>query len=138
MSLAFIGPGRTGSGMARNLVRAGHSVALFNRTRDKTEVLASQSGGSAKVADSPAAAVREAEAVFTMLADDSAAEQIVFGEDGILAALALRDDPPASEPALRPSTRVKQQYVSAPVLGRPETAEEAKLLVVRGGRRRCD
>jgi len=84
MKIAFIGLGRMGSAMARNLLRAGHEVAVFNRSRDKAEALVAD---GASVADSPAGACRESEAVMTMLADDHAVEQIIFGEHGIASAL---------------------------------------------------
>src|SRR5579862_7036407 len=76
MKIAFIGLGRMGVGMARNLLRAGHSVTLYNRTREKAEALA---GDEARVANSPAESCREAEVVMSMLADDVAIEEIVFG-----------------------------------------------------------
>ncbi len=138
MKIAFIGLGRMGTGMARNLLRAGHTVAVYNRSREKAEALAAS---GARVADSPADACRDAEAVMTMVADDHALEQIVFGEDGIASAmpggsihishstistaLARRL---TAEHALR-----KQGYVSAPVFGRPQAADTKKLLVVAAG-----
>jgi 3-hydroxyisobutyrate dehydrogenase-like beta-hydroxyacid dehydrogenase len=76
MKLAFIGLGKMGAGMAHNLLRAGHNLAVYNRSREKAEALAKE---GARVADSPADACRDAEAVLTMVADDSALEQIVFG-----------------------------------------------------------
>src|SRR4051794_22261994 len=84
MNLAFIGLGKMGAGMARNLLRAGHRVAGYNRTRDKTESLAAD---GIRVADTIADACRDAEAVITMLADDAALEQVVFGDAGIAASL---------------------------------------------------
>ncbi|HEX6546590.1 MAG TPA: NAD(P)-binding domain-containing protein, partial [Bryobacteraceae bacterium] len=51
MNVAFIGLGNMGSPMARNLLRAGHRVTVYNRTRAKAEALA---GEGAVVADSPA------------------------------------------------------------------------------------
>ena len=84
MKIAFIGLGRMGMGMARNLLRAGHTVAVYNRSREKAEALAAD---GARVASSPADACRDAEAVLTMVADDRAVEEIVFGNDGIAAAM---------------------------------------------------
>ncbi len=84
MKIAFIGLGKMGTGMARNLLRAGHSLAVYNRTREKAEALA---GEGARVASSPADAARDAEVVMTMVADDLALEEIVFGADGIASAL---------------------------------------------------
>lgn len=85
MRIGFIGLGRMGSAMARNLLRAGHQVAVYNRSREKAVALA---GEGARAADSPADACRESQAVITMLADDGAVEQVVFGENGVVSALA--------------------------------------------------
>src|SRR3984957_7679323 len=84
MKIAFIGLGRMGMGMARNLLRAGHTVAVYNRSRDKAEALAAD---GARVADSPADACGDAEVVMTMVADDHALDEIVFGSHGIAAAM---------------------------------------------------
>ena len=128
-----------GSGMARNLLRAGHEVTVYNRTRDKAEALAAD---GARVADSPADACRDAEAVITMLADDAAVEQLVFGENGIAAALApgaVHISSSTISTALarrlaREHARRGQHYLSAPVFGRPDAAESKRLLVVAAGR----
>jgi 3-hydroxyisobutyrate dehydrogenase-like beta-hydroxyacid dehydrogenase len=138
MRIGFIGLGRMGAAMARNLLRAGHEVAVFNRSRDKAEALA---GHGARVADSPADACSASEAVMTMLADDRAVEQVVFGENSIASAL------PAGAVHISCSTigvglarrlaaehhRRGQGYLSAPVFGRPEAAESRNLLVVAAG-----
>ena len=65
MKIGFIGLGAMGTPMARNLVRAGHEVAVFNRTRARAEALEPE---GAWVADTPAEAADDAEAVITMLA----------------------------------------------------------------------
>src|SRR4051794_375520 len=70
--------------MAWNLLRAGHRVALYNRTREKAEAVASGAEAeTATVVDSPVGAAVNAEAVFTMLADDAAVDDVVFGPGGI-------------------------------------------------------
>lgn len=84
MKIAFIGLGRMGRGMARNLLRAGHTLTVYNRSREKTQPLAGQ---VSRVAASPADACRDAEVVMTMVADDHAVEEIVFGRDGIASAM---------------------------------------------------
>ena len=138
MKIAFIGVGRMGAGMARNLLRAGHQVAVYNRTREKTEALAAE---GARVAASAADACREAESVLTMLADDHALEQAVFGENGILGALAS-DRVHVSHSTIstalarrleREHAARMQGYLSAPVFGRPEAADARKLVVVAAG-----
>ena len=84
MKIGFIGLGHMGSGMARNLLRAGHEVVVFNRSREKAEVLVAD---GARVADTPAGVCSVSEAIMTMLADDRAVEQVVFGENAIASAL---------------------------------------------------
>src|ERR1700710_1775917 len=79
MKLAFIGLGNMGSAMAGNLVEAGHEVAVYNRSRAKAEAL----GPGVRIAEAPEVAVRNCEAAITMLADDTAVEEIVWGESGI-------------------------------------------------------
>src|SRR5580692_1706829 len=139
MKIAFIGIGRMGRWMARNLLRAGHTLSVFNRSRAKAESLAAD---GARVADSPADACRDAEVVMTMVTDDDALEQIVFGTYGI--ASAMRGDcvhlshSTISTVMARKLTaehaRRNQGYLSVPVFGRPEHAESKNLLVVAAGR----
>jgi 3-hydroxyisobutyrate dehydrogenase-like beta-hydroxyacid dehydrogenase len=138
--LAFIGLGNMGLPIARNLLKVGHELTVYNRTRSRAEAL--QLVG-AHLADSPAAASRESEAVMTMLSDDHALEQIVFSEDGVLDALqpggvhiSLSTISPALSRRLASAHVAKsQEYVAAPVFGRPEAAENAKLIVVAAGSR---
>ena len=69
-----------GSGIAKSLLRAGHRVTVYNRTRARAEALRPD---GAIVAGTGAEASR-GEAVITMLADDAAVEAQVFGKDGVL------------------------------------------------------
>lgn len=137
MKVGFIGLGNMGSGMARNLIKAGHTLTVYNRTKSRAEEFAS----SAKIAATPAQAASGADAVMTMLADDHALEAVVFGKDGFLSTLA----PGAAHISMSTisvalSRRLSQvhkekdqQYVSAPVFGRPDAAAAAKLVVVAAG-----
>jgi 3-hydroxyisobutyrate dehydrogenase-like beta-hydroxyacid dehydrogenase len=127
-----------GAGMARNLLRAGHGVAGFNRSRDKVEALASE---GIRVADSVADACRDADAVITMLPDDAALEGVIFGEGGVAARMGpgaahISSSTISTAMARRLSAehaQRRQGFLSAPVFGRPEAAEAKKLLVVAGG-----
>jgi len=138
MTLAFIGLGKMGAGMARNLLRAGHTVAVYNRSRDKAEALAAD---GARVADSPADACRDAEVVMTMVADDHALEEIVFGTHGIAGGMKAGcihlSHSTISTALARKLTdehrQRKQGYLSVPVFGRPEAAETKKLVAVAAG-----
>jgi 3-hydroxyisobutyrate dehydrogenase-like beta-hydroxyacid dehydrogenase len=138
MKVAFIGLGQMGSPMARNLLRAGHDVTVYNRSREKAQALAADGG---HVADSIADACRDAEVVMTMLADDHATEEIVFGKNGILGALKnghihVSHSTISTTLARRLTAEHGhhgQGYLSVPVFGRPEAAEGKKLVVVAAG-----
>jgi len=79
MKIGFIGLGIMGSRMAANLQRQGHSLVLFNRTRDKANPLLGPCG---KFADSPADVAGKVDVLLTMLAHPEAVEQAALGSDG--------------------------------------------------------
>jgi 3-hydroxyisobutyrate dehydrogenase-like beta-hydroxyacid dehydrogenase len=137
MKLGFIGLGNMGSPMARNLIAAGHDLTVYNRSREKAEAL----GGSVHVANSPLEAARDCDAAITMLSDDSAVEQVVWGESGISRGLrrgAVHVGCSTISTALARRLTSEhaahgQKYVSSPVFGRPEAAAAKKILVVPAG-----
>src|SRR4051794_17473776 len=138
MKLAFIGLGKMGLPMARNLLLAGHQVAVYNRSREKAEALEAD---GAVVASSPAEACSSAEAAFTMLSDDKAAAKLILGAQGVAAGL------PKNAVHLSSSTisvglvrRLSEEhagaghrFLSTPVFGRPDAAASRKLIVMVGG-----
>lgn len=137
MNVGLIGLGRMGAGIAKSLLRAGHGVTVYNRTRERAEALRKD---GAVVAGTIAEACR-GDAVLTMLADDAALESVVFSDDGIVKSLtrgcvhisfstisvALSDRLAAEH------LRAEQEFVAAPVFGRPEAAEAGKLAIVAAG-----
>jgi 3-hydroxyisobutyrate dehydrogenase-like beta-hydroxyacid dehydrogenase len=136
MKTGFIGLGHMGAPMARNLLKAGHEVTVWNRSPAKIEALVAE---GAKRADNPADAAK-GEVVHTMLADDRALEAVVFGEGGILSALgrAIHVSHSTISVALaeklgRAHRNHGSLFVSAPVFGRPAAAEAAKLFVAAAG-----
>jgi len=138
VKVAFIGLGNMGSPIARNLLRAGHELTVWNRTLSKAE---EHRALGAKVAKSPGEAAKEVEAVITMLADDNAVESAVLHSGGVLESL------PKNAAHISMSTisvalsrrlaeehaKRGQQYIAAPVFGRPEAAEAAKLFIAVAG-----
>ena len=81
MKIGFIGLGIMGSRMAANLQKHGHSLVVFNRTREKAEPLIAE---GATWAESPAALTLQAEVIFTMLAHPDAVEEAALGKEGFL------------------------------------------------------
>ncbi len=135
MKVGFVGLGNMGIAMASNLLRAGHQLTVYNRTRSRADELVKL---GAKAVESPAATASSG-LVLTMLADDRAVEAVVFGS--------LLDALPAGGVHVSMSTisvdlsrRLAEahagrghHYVSAPVFGRPEVGEGAKLFIVAAG-----
>jgi 3-hydroxyisobutyrate dehydrogenase-like beta-hydroxyacid dehydrogenase len=138
MRIAFLGLGQMGSAMAGHLLAAGHTVTVYNRTANKAQALVRKGAIEAKT---PAAAVKDAEAVVTMLADDTAVEEVVLGLDGIATAMApgaVHVSMSTISVSLSAGLAIEHathhnRYVSAPVFGRPEAAAAAKLFVIAGG-----
>jgi 3-hydroxyisobutyrate dehydrogenase-like beta-hydroxyacid dehydrogenase len=139
LQIGFIGLGNMGAAMAANLVKAGHDVTVYNRSRAKVDALAAE---GARPADSIADACR-GDVVITMLANDDAVEAVTFGDGGILASLgrgathvsSSTISVPLSERMTAAHAEAGQQFVAAPVFGRPEAAQAAKLFVVAAGDR---
>jgi 3-hydroxyisobutyrate dehydrogenase-like beta-hydroxyacid dehydrogenase len=123
--------------IARNLLRAGHELTVYNRTQSKAEALAS---AGAKVASSLTEA-STAEVVISMLADDPAVEQTTLGDGGILNTLArggvhlsLSTISTALSRRLTVAHTARgQSFAASPVFGRPDAAEAARLVVVAAG-----
>lgn len=137
MKIGVIGLGKMGTGMASNLIKAGHEVTVFNRTASAMEpVVALGARGASSVAEAC-----RGDAVITMLANDAAVEAVGFAEDGILSALPKRGIHISSSTIsaalsarLTEAHRERgQHYVAAPVFGRPEAAAAGKLFVVAAG-----
>lgn len=82
-SVALLGLGTMGSGMAGNLLKAGFPLTVWNRTAAKAQPLSEK---GARIAKSPADAAKGAGVVLAMLADDAASRHVWLGENGALAA----------------------------------------------------
>jgi 3-hydroxyisobutyrate dehydrogenase-like beta-hydroxyacid dehydrogenase len=138
MKIGFLGLGRMGSAIAGNLVRARHDVTVWNRSPDKARALVA---GGATLATSPREVAASSELILSMLADDAALNAVLSGKDGVLAGLkpgALHVSMSTiavatSENAAARHTEHQQHFLAAPVFGRPDAAEAAKLFVVAAG-----
>src|SRR5580698_8029094 len=84
MKIGFLGLGKMGAPMALRLLAAGHELSVWNRTEGRTEPLLRE---GAIAAATPAEAELGADAVITMLFDDAAHEEVLFGPNGLVDAL---------------------------------------------------
>lgn len=138
MRIGFVGSGKMGVPMARRLLAAGHELAVWNRTEGRTEPLLRE---GAIAAGTPAEAELGADAVFTMLFDDAAIEEVLFGayrfidalSPGVLHICSSTISVALSERLAAEHERRGIPFVAAPVFGRPSVAEEGRLWIVVAG-----
>jgi len=138
MKVGFIGLGSMGAGMSRNLIKAGHDLVVYNRTRSRAQEM--QSLG-AKVADTASEAAAGVEALITMLADDRAVQDVIFEPGRVIESLpkgavhismsTISVD--LSRRLAKSHAEKHQSYIAAPVFGRPDAAAAGKLFIVSAG-----
>ena len=127
-----------GSRMAANLQKRGHSMAVYNRTREKAEPLLAQ---GATWSESPAALAAQAEIVFTMLAHPEAVREAALGPDGFLSRLepgrlwvdCSTVNPSFSKEMARLAQARGIRFLEAPVTGSKGQAALATLIFWVGG-----
>jgi 3-hydroxyisobutyrate dehydrogenase-like beta-hydroxyacid dehydrogenase len=133
MRVAFLGLGIMGERMAANLVKAGHEVAVWNRTPKQVE--------GARVGASPADAAAGTEVVWMCVSDTKAVEQVLFGPNGVEQSLTqgmvIVDSSTISPSATRQfAERVRSKgvdYVDAPMTGSKVAAGNGSLVFMVGG-----
>jgi len=136
--IALIGTGAMGQGMARNLMKKGFELTVYNRTKAKADQLVAE---GAKWADSVAACVAEAEAVITIVGFPKDVEEVYFGEQGIIAnapkGCYLIDmtttDPKLSRQIFEEAAAAGLHALDAPVSGGDTGARLGTLAVMVGG-----
>ena len=134
MNVAFIGLGNMGRPMAKNLLAAGFTLRVWNRTAGKAPEGAHEAG-------SPREAANTAQVAITMLADDAAVQAVMLGETGLLAGLRpggihVGMSTVSSQLSARLADAHKaagQRFVAAPVFGRPDAADKKLLWILPGG-----
>jgi 3-hydroxyisobutyrate dehydrogenase-like beta-hydroxyacid dehydrogenase len=136
--LGYVGLGVMGTAITRRLLDAGHTVTVWNRTREKAEPLLE---AGARSADSPREVAEQSEVVFTMVTNTAAVQAVTEGPDGILAGLApgkvyvdMSTASPANTRALAEKVAaVGAEMLDAPVSGTSITIEQGKASVMVGG-----
>ena len=136
--VAILGLGTMGAGMAANVLKAGLSLSVYNRTAAKAEMLIN---GGASYAATPAEAVLGASVVISMLSDDSASRDVWLGKDGALASAS--DDAVLIESSTVSPSWIAElselsskrgiHFLDAPVTGSRAQAEAGQLSFLVGG-----
>ena len=138
MKVAFIGMGTMGAPMALNLLKAGHDVTVYNRTREREEPVAA---AGAHRAASPKEAATGAEIVITCVSDSPDVEAVMLGDDGVIhgaSSGAIAIDMSTISPSV---TRCIAQALAekgitmldAPISGGSEGAQKGTLSIMVGG-----
>ena len=136
--IAFIGTGVMGQGMARNLMKNGFVLTVYNRTKAKAEGLVAE---GAKWADSVAACVADAEAVITIVGYPKDVEEVYFGQKGIIANAPkgcylidmTTSAPSLSQRIFEETAEAGLKALDAPVSGGDTGAKQGMLAVMVGG-----
>jgi 3-hydroxyisobutyrate dehydrogenase len=136
--VALLGLGIMGMGMARNLIKAGVPLTVYNRSADKAQALAAE---GAQVAATPREAAAQADVVISMVADDAASRAVWLGDDGALAG--IKRNTLLIESSTLSITWVRElaalaaergcQFLDAPVAGSRPAAEAGELVFFVGG-----
>ena len=137
--VGFVGLGIMGSRMAACLARAGHEVAVYNRTAEKAEAWVAEHGG--RVAETPRAAAEGAAVVITMVVDGPQVEQVLFGDDGAVHGAApgtlfidMSTIAPADARRIGAALAERElAFVDAPVSGSAPKAQDGTLTIMAGG-----
>lgn len=138
MTVAFIGLGNMGSGMAANILAKGMELKVWNRTPSKIQPLVER---GAKPAATPREAVQGADVVVTSLMDDASVLDSLEGDNGILAGMApgtthvcvTTISPSFADQLLQIHHKHGTRFVCTPVLGRPDAAADGSLIALMAG-----
>ena len=137
-TISYLGLGNMGGGMASNLLKGGYKLTVWNRSVEKCEPFARK---GARVAGTPADAVRNAELVMYSLSNDKAVEEVVFGAKGILSGI-NEGQIAIDMSTVLPATSLREQeaytkhgvdFLDAPVFGSKKESADAKLWIIAAG-----
>src|ERR1700742_2032565 len=135
--IGWIGTGRMGSPMAERLLKAGHDVTIWNRTRAKAEPLAAHGG---KIA-SKLSELADCDVVFSIVSEGKDLDQVYFGTDGVLSGgktpkMVVDCSTIAVEESADFRKRIQERgadYICAPVSGNAKVIKAGKLSTVCSG-----
>jgi 3-hydroxyisobutyrate dehydrogenase-like beta-hydroxyacid dehydrogenase len=135
MQVAVLGTGKMGAAMARRLAGCGHDVTVWNRTRARAEAV-----GAAKVASTPAEAVRDADVVISILTDAAAVRNVYLGNDGALKAarkqvfVEMSTAGPDVVKEIAPAVeKAGAKFIECPVMGSIPAIDAGKGMLIAAG-----
>ena len=137
-SVGWVGLGNMGTPIAKNLLKAGYSVTVFNRTKSKEKELLEAGATSVP---RPESLWQQCDIVFTMVSDDAAVKAVYEGEHGLLTssssgklAIDMSTVSPVTSRYLAERCRERGlSFLDAPVSGSVKPAQEGSLVIMVGG-----
>jgi len=140
VKIGLIGTGMLGEAVGLHLLKSGFSLCVYNRTKSKTKSLEEN---GAIISDTPKHLAQSSELIITCVKDGDVAEQILFGQDGVVAG--KHDGLTVAEmstinpnSAIQNSKRLNEEKISSletPVMGGPNVAIDGKLVLMASGDR---
>ena len=136
--IGFMGLGIMGSAMAGNLLKAGYSVTVYNRSQPKAEPLVQQ---GARAAAHPRALAEDAEVIIAMVTGPEALDELLWGSDGVAEALTVDKvfinmstvSPRYTRDLALEVEPLGATFIDAPVSGTKQPAEQGTLVILAGG-----
>ncbi len=136
--IGWIGLGNMGSPMSKNLLKAGHEVTVWNRTKSKADEVIS---AGAKWADSPKEIANKCDFIFTMVSDGPTLQAVTLGENGVVAGLAankividMSTVSPEESAKVNDAIEAKAcKFIRGPVTGSTVLAQNATLGILASG-----
>jgi len=136
MKIGFIGLGRMGHHVAVNLLKAGHQVTVWNRSQDPVQALVAKGATAAKTPED----ALQGDAVFSMLSNDQVMHELGLAgpllekaAKGLIHVNLATISVAFAKELAAAHQKAGLTYISSPVFGRPEMAEQAALVLVAGG-----
>ncbi|HET8719609.1 MAG TPA: NAD(P)-dependent oxidoreductase [Candidatus Nitrosotenuis sp.] len=138
MKIGLVGTGLLGNAIGLNLLKKGHTLTVYNRTKSKTEALAKN---GAKIAESPKAVSENSEIVLIVVKNADAVRKVAFGDgciacgkhNGLVVADISTINPIDSENIAQEFQKRGIQYLDTPVMGGPNVAITGDLVMMVGG-----
>jgi 3-hydroxyisobutyrate dehydrogenase-like beta-hydroxyacid dehydrogenase len=135
-TIGFIGMGHMGSHMAPRLIQAGYQLTIYDRTKEKAQAIV-----GASVAETPKEAASRSEVLISIVTDDSALDEVMFGPDGVLAGMHAGSviidmstvSPRASRRLFQAARAQGVAMIDAAVSGSVPQVEQGNLVIFAGG-----
>jgi 3-hydroxyisobutyrate dehydrogenase-like beta-hydroxyacid dehydrogenase len=137
-TISYLGLGTMGSGMASNLLKAGYKLTVWNRSAEKCEPFARK---GARIAKTPADAVRDVDLIMYSLSNEQAVEEVVFDPQGILSG-SKEGQIAIDMSTVLPATSLREMeayakrgvdFLDAPVFGSKSESARAELWIMAAG-----